>query len=155
MKSPSAVTRNYLLAIVLVCILCVPSDAYSEPKRNETAVMEKRYRIWLRQHSKHYGSDEYGRRFKIFNSNVKLIDFVNSQNLSYKLAINKFADMTNYEFQTTYLGYKSDERTYNQLNHTIEKYALPSSVDWRKKQVVTEVKSQGQCGTKCFCHFYL
>lgn len=148
MKSTTAVTRNYLLAMVLVCILYLPSDAYLEQTKNETAVMEKRYINWLKQHRKKYNRDEWSRRFEIFTSNVKIIEFVNSQNLSYKLAVNKFADMTNFEFQTTLLGYKSQKRSYKQTNHAFKNSMLSSSVDWRKEQAVTSVKDQGKCGTK-------
>ncbi|XP_057792409.1 ervatamin-B-like [Salvia miltiorrhiza] len=149
MKSTSSVTRNYMLAaIVLVCILCVSSDARPEKTPKEATVVEKRYKSWLKQHNKAYENrEEWNMRFGIYKSNLKFIEFVNAQNLSYKLTDNKFADMTNFEFQNTYLGYKSHRRPRKeQHNYAVDGYAVPSSRDWRKKGAVTAVKNQGSCG---------
>ncbi|XP_047943443.1 ervatamin-B-like [Salvia hispanica] len=149
MKIASSVTRNNMLAIVLVCILCICSDARTEKPTEEAAVMKKRYKTWLKQHKKTYrGDEEWNMRFGIYQSNVRFIEFVNAQNLSYKLTDNQFADMTNFEFQTTYLGYKSRKRPRNQQqSYEVGNYAIPSSRDWRKKGAVTKVKNQGACGS--------
>lgn len=157
MRSTSAVTRNCLLAVVLVCILCESSNASSQNPTNETAVMEKRYTAWLKRYRKtHDSREDWNRRFKIYQANLKFIESINAQNLPYKLTDNKFADMTNYEFGRTYLGYKSHRKTsHKKPNDTIIHSSIVSSIDWRKKGAVTPVKDQGSCGTKftifCYC----
>lgn len=108
--------------------------------------MKTRYDNWLAKHGKVYGTkDEYFLRFGIFQTNIQLIDFINFQNLSFKLADNKFADITNSEYRSRYLGFQSIQhkrRTPESENYT----DLPAEVDWRKKEAVTAVKDQGQCG---------
>lgn len=147
--STSAVTRDCLLAIVLVCILCYSSNASSQKPTNESAVMEKRYTAWLKRYRKiHDSREEWNRRFKIYQTNLKFIESVNSQNLPYKLADNKFADMTNYEFAKTYLGYRSHRRSSHKKPNdtTTINSSIVSSIDWRKKGAVTPIKDQGSCG---------
>lgn len=156
MRSTSAVRRNYLLAIVLICILCDSSNASSQKATNETVVVEKRYKDWLKRHRKrHDNRDEWNRRFGIYQSNLQFIEFINAQKLPYKLADNQFADMTNYEFTRTYLGYRSHKNSHKKHNKAFRNSSLPSSIDWRKKGAVTPIKDQGDCGTKntvfCYC----
>ncbi|KAJ8568017.1 hypothetical protein K7X08_020739 [Anisodus acutangulus] len=67
--------------------------------------MMKRYQNWLQKYSQKYqDKDEWNMRFGIYQSNVQFIDFFNSLNLSYNLSDNAFADMTNQEFNSKYLG---------------------------------------------------
>lgn len=151
MKSTTpTVTRNYSFVVVLMCILCVSSNACLEKKRNETALMEKRYRDWLKRHRRRYDSrDEWNLRFGIYQSNVQFIEFINSQNLPYNLTDNQFSDMTNLEFQSIYLGYRSNGHSHKRhYNNAFDNSVVPSSIDWRKKGAVTSIKNQGNCGTK-------
>ncbi|KAI7748849.1 hypothetical protein M8C21_024936 [Ambrosia artemisiifolia] len=70
----------------------------------------------------------------------------------YKLKLNKFADMTNYEFRSLYAGSKikhhrmlQGDRIGNRTFMYANVESVPTSVDWRKKGAVTPVKDQGQC----------
>jgi C1A family cysteine protease len=88
-------------------------------------------------------------RFKIFHSNLEIINNHNKNNNStFELGINNFADMTNKE----YVEYVSSVN-YNKLKNNICKTqtsksgTYQSSVDWRLKNAVTPVKDQGQCGS--------
>ncbi|KAH6780644.1 Cysteine proteinases superfamily protein [Perilla frutescens var. hirtella] len=148
MKSTSAVTRNHLLAIVLTCILCVSSNADSQKAENKTGLMEKRYRGWLERYNKRYDSKhEWNRRFGIYLTNLEFIEYINAQKLPYKLTDNQFADMTNHEFQTAYLGYRRHKQPRKQHNDAYKNSTVPSSIDWRKKGAVTPIKNQGKCGS--------
>ncbi|KAF9591098.1 hypothetical protein IFM89_001442 [Coptis chinensis] len=78
------------------------------------------------------------------------IDTFNKQvgDRTYVLSVNGFADQTNEEFITSRNGYKkSPEPKSGALFRYENVKAVPSSMDWRKKAVVTPIKDQGQCGS--------
>ena len=63
------------------------------------------YEAWLVEHGKNYnGLGEKEKRFEIFKDNLRSIDEHNAQNLSWKKGLNQFADLTNEEFRSRYLG---------------------------------------------------
>jgi len=64
------------------------------------------------------------------------------------MGMNKFADLTNAEYRSMYLGYKQANTT-RQPSHIIpgRVAALPATVDLRNYGFVTPVKDQGQCGS--------
>ncbi|ONK70324.1 uncharacterized protein A4U43_C05F32550 [Asparagus officinalis] len=96
------------------------------------------------------------RRFEIFKDNLRFIDEHNAAadkgEHSYRLGLTKFADLTNEEYRSTYLGIKADERK-ERVRVRSERYkvnageSLPDSVDWRKEGAVTSIKDQGSCGS--------
>ncbi|XP_059663548.1 ervatamin-B-like [Cornus florida] len=134
------------LSLVFLWILCIPTRA----QRYDPAPVRRRYEKWIQQHCRKYKDrDEYQWRFGIYQSNVEYIDYVNSQNLSYTLVDNEFADMTNEEFKTIYLGYENTGLSCDeeQSFRDDDQKPLPTSVDWRKKGAVNPVKDQGQCGS--------
>ncbi|CAL0316377.1 unnamed protein product [Lupinus luteus] len=113
------------------------------------------YEAWLVKHGKAYnGLGEKERRFEIFKDNVRFVHEHNSAtNGTYKLGLNKFADLTNEEYRKMFLGTR--KRSSEGLLSGTKKSAryafkngeeLPDSVDWRKKGAVSPVKDQGQCG---------
>jgi hypothetical protein len=122
-----------------------------KPPVYDSKYMLDRYNKWLQKYERRYkGRYEREVRYGIYQSNVKYIDYINSQNLSFKLAENKYADMTNEEFQAIYLGYKGHGYSHymdlaEPVNITEE---FPDNVDWRKEGAVTEVRDQAGCGIK-------
>ena len=153
------------MAILLLAMFAVSSAAdmsiiaydnnhasSSDSWRSDDEVMSL-YERWLAEHGKAYnGLGEKEKRFQIFKDNLRFIDEHNALNLSYKLGLNRFADLSNDEYRSTFLGTKP--RAINRLSKTkSNRYAprvgdqLPDSVDWRKEGAVTAVKDQGQCGS--------
>ncbi|NP_001312246.1 low-temperature-induced cysteine proteinase-like precursor [Nicotiana tabacum] len=112
------------------------------------------YESWLVEHGKSYNAlDEKDKRFQIFKENLRYIDEQNSvPNKSYKLGLTKFADLTNEEYRSMYLGTKTSDRR-RLLKNKSDRYlpkvgdSLPDSVDWREKGVLVGVKDQGSCGS--------
>ncbi|TYI56578.1 hypothetical protein E1A91_D11G220700v1 [Gossypium mustelinum] len=122
--------------------------------RSDDEVMSL-YQAWLVKHGKQYnGIGEEENRFDNFKDNLKFIDQHNSKNTTYKLGLNKFADLTNQEYRSMFLGTKSDpKRRVMKSKNPSQRYAsragdsLPESVDWRDHGAVTPVKDQGRCGS--------
>lgn len=122
------------------------------------AEVERIYEAWMEKHGKKKNNDllltgEDKQRFAIFKDNLRFIDeHNNNKNLSYRLGLTRFADLTNDEYRSMYLGAKPNKRVLK----TSDRYqarvgdALPDSVDWRKEGAVAGVKDQGSCGKKLF-----
>lgn len=115
---------------------------------------ERMWAIFKQGFSKEYqGSAEERRRFEIFRANVDLIEETNAQNLTYTLGINQFADMVPEEMP--FINGALEGTTTSALcsgssylgRHTRDGSALPVSVDWTEKGVVTEIIDQGKCGS--------
>jgi cathepsin L len=60
--------------------------------------------------------------------------------------MNKYGDLSSAEFNTLFKGLKPTTPVIGE-EIEIDTSALPSSVDWRTKGVVTGIKNQGQCGS--------
>ncbi|XVF14628.1 hypothetical protein REPUB_Repub09cG0077500 [Reevesia pubescens] len=147
--------ENTGFTLLLVLVLWMSSGVWSRnnrPEKYDPKDMQKRYERWQVQHGRTYNNkDEWILRFGIYQSNSQFIDHINSQNLSFKLTDNQFADMTNDEFRSTYLGYKSrilsrDSNRLISFQHE-KSYNLSTSIDWREKGAVTPIKDQGNCGS--------
>lgn len=144
--------QTFAALVFIWVVLLVPSQAWFKSNTehfDNLYSMRERYERWLESNGRKYSSrDEWLMRFGIYQSNVLLVDYINSQNLSFKLTDNKFADMTNDEFKSMYMGFSPQnllkERHHNATDHQLQE--LPTSVDWRKEETVTPVKDQGQCG---------
>ena len=94
-----------------------------------------------------------GKRFDIFKNNLKFIDEHNSVDRPYKVGLNRFADLTNEEYQATFLGTRPDPKkvVLGQRKPSLRYWPrsgdrIPKAVDWRNLGAVNQVKDQGQCG---------
>lgn len=111
---------------------------------------------WVQQNGKHYDTMEEIRfRQQVWEANVQRVVQHNNEGHSWRMDLNKFADLTPYEFQMNYIsgGFNEAEQ---QMRKNVQFYnsfrwvnnaTLPSSVDWTTKGAVTPVKNQGQCGS--------
>lgn len=143
------------IAIVLLSTLISCSGSYSteHDRVSDQGSILERFEEWVKLHGRTYRSrDEWEKRFGIYQSNVEYIDHINALNLPYKLIDNKFADMTNEEYRSIYLGYKRRMRSTRGKNLTFgiaHKISpkLAASVDWRLQGAVTPIKDQGTCGS--------
>ena len=111
---------------------------------------ESAFEQWVKSHEKVYDEHEVLYRFRIFKQNADFIDQFNSEEHSFTVGLNKFADLTNTEFLERYTGFNRPLIHVQDGEHAYEydsSLALPSSVDWRSKNAVTGVKDQGQCGS--------
>ena len=82
-----------------------------------------------------------------FTKNHKFIESHNNNNTnSYKLEINKFTDIKNYNLNLFENNNKINITNIPDSNNTINNI-IPFTKDWRKYNVVTNVKDQGKCGS--------
>jgi len=109
------------------------------------------FKHFIKQHNKHYHVDEFHVRYFNFKKNLDLIKAHNDKKeVSYKMAVNTFADLTSEEFRSKYLGYNMVERSYIRSKNVVVEApnaTLPTSIDWVAKGAVTPIKNQGQCGS--------
>jgi cathepsin L len=102
------------------------------------------------EHGKTYGSDEFQYKYQVYKNNL---DFVTAHNLrddvTFTVATNEFADLTNEEFVSMYTGYRGFQVKYQDLHELANEEPTPSAatVDWRTSGAVTPIKNQGQCGS--------
>ncbi|KAH6759491.1 senescence-associated gene 12 protein [Perilla frutescens var. frutescens] len=146
----SLTTWKLLVAAMAVLGLCASLAA---ARTAPDASMVERHEKWMVENGRVYKDEaEKAKRFNIFKENVEYIESFNEAAAvrPYKLAINKFADLTNEEFESSRNGYKkigSHPKMYKASSFRYGNVtAVPASIDWRKKGAVTAVKDQGQCG---------
>jgi hypothetical protein len=141
-----------LLFAILGC-LCLCSAVLAARELSDDAAMAARHERWMAQYGRMYKDDaEKARRFEVFKANVAFIESFNAGNHKFWLGVNQFADLTNDEFRSTKTNkgfIPSTTRVptgFRYENVNID--ALPATMDWRTKGVVTPIKDQGQCGKK-------
>ncbi|KAF8020393.1 hypothetical protein BT93_G0947 [Corymbia citriodora subsp. variegata] len=143
---------SFLTSATLLVIIVSVSETLCRPLGEEHLL--KQHEEWMAINRRIYkDAAEKAKRYEIFQENVKRINaFNNGKDVGYKLAVNKFTDLTNEEFRASYTGYKRrptsvlssvDAKPFKYANFT----ATPAALDWRTKKAVTSVKDQGQCGS--------
>lgn len=133
----------------MLCSACITASecpSGHKQKSSDIEVLRKRFEGWTKRHGRIYKhSDEWEVRFSIYQANVQYIECKNAQKNSYNLTDNKFADLTNEEFRSTYMGLRT--RSHSRTGFSYDEHGdLPESKDWRKEGAVTKVKNQGRCG---------
>lgn len=140
-----------LLQVAIFSFLKVGGSAFSVTRDNE-----RYFQNFISDYSKDYSSsDEFINRFSVFSKNLELIQHHNSQNHSFTLGINQFADLTPSEFQSRFV--KNSFLPHYPLKNNdqvITNVTLPTALDWRVASqnpknlvAVTGVKNQEQCGS--------
>lgn len=130
---------------------------YDAKHVRDEAHVRHMYEQWLVKHRKNYNAlGEKELRFEIFKDNLRFIDDHNAKNAgtsSFRLGLTRFADLTNLEYRSMYLGAKLNRSAgMPSRQNKASRYAfragddLPETVDWRAKGAVGPVKDQGQCG---------
>ena len=135
-----------ILTIISLMVFSVSSYYLREPNT------KIQFSEFIKQHDKEYSNEQLIFRFNVFKENVQKIENHNRENHSWKMSVNKFADMTSDEFKAQYTsGYnKNNLLGFNRIKFedlNIDVDDLPSEIDWDEKGVVTPVSDQGQCGS--------
>jgi len=107
---------------------------------------------WTQMYNKTYVNvHDYNLHQTIYLSNMIKIAKHNSEEHTWTMGVNQFADLTADEFKQYYAGcmrVNNISRNYDNFNlYDSELIELPPSVDWSVHGAVTPVKDQGQCGS--------
>lgn len=158
-KMLKALRNSNLTLVVLICSVLIASTLCSEDDSfvyDPSKTLRERFKKWLQTHSILYGGkEEWMLRFGIYQTNLQLIDYINSLHLPFKLTDNRFADMTNAEFKAHFLGLNTSSLRLNTDQRPVCDAVgnVPDAVDWRKEGAVTPIRNQGKCGMKHLCSY--
>lgn len=91
---------------------------------------------------------EHEYRLRVFSENLALIELHNSQDHSWTMEVNQFADLTSEEFQAKYLGVDPLLAEANKKEPVLGcsssfPSGAPASIDHSTSHGVNAVKSQG------------
>ncbi|CAL5372849.1 unnamed protein product [Camellia sinensis] len=140
-----------VLSLALVLRLGESSDFHEKELETEERLWDLD-KQWRSHHTVSRSLDAKHNQFSVFKYNVHHVHNANKKDKPYKLMLNKFADMTNHKFKSTYAS--SNVKHHRMLwgspkgngSFMYEKVdTVPPSIDWRKKGAITRVKDQGQC----------
>ena len=140
--------KSFVSMFLFFSTLLILSLALDAKRTNDE--VKAMYESWLIKYGKSYNSlGERERRFEIFKETLRFIDEHNADtNRSYRVGLNQFADLTDEEFRSTYLGFVSSSNNTRVSNRYEPRVGqeLPDYVDWRSAGAVVDIKFQGQCG---------
>lgn len=137
--------KSIFAILVAVCII----SSVSAANLRNRLYYERAFEQFRRSMNKDYSTaDEYIYRLNIFANNLDIIEKHNKLSKSWKMGVNKFADISHEEFVSSklYLGEKSADPLKRTTIRSLNNKA-PEAVDWTTKGVVADVKDQGSCGS--------
>jgi len=131
--------------VLLMAALVAASVFLSQQNLQSASPLAARFEQWKMHTNKFYLSEEHeAYRLSVFAENLAYIESENARQNEYVLDTTFFADLTQEEFTSRYLGY------VNQDSQIVEEedYQVPNDAfTWQGKGVITPVKNQGSCGS--------
>ena len=109
----------------------------------------EKFMEFMVKHGKSYCTPEIlDQRFEVFSDNMRYAEKMNSVQSNYTLGVSPYADLTITEFKNSHSNSwtLSGSRKCNPFSPS-KTAVIPSSLDWRDSDAVTDVKDQGQCGS--------
>lgn len=102
----SFISQSLWLVAILLALLSF-TDA-TDDLSSVDMPMSAQHEKWMAQYGRVYkDAEEKAHRFEIFKTNAEYVQSVNhAGNRTYRLGLNRFADLTNEEFKASFLGFK-------------------------------------------------
>jgi len=139
-----------MLVIVILGVLGAFSTFNCVFKQNTEANIPKEvvtmFEEWKNIFNKKYETpEENSYRMGVFHANYRIVKDQQPE-LTYKIGLNLFADLSSDEFKSKYLGLRFTDAPRKEvpINNLEEN---PKYIDWRDQGIVNEVKNQQQCGS--------
>ncbi|XP_047530882.1 cathepsin L-like [Vanessa atalanta] len=135
------------LALLLVVVAVVGAESIVE-------LISEEWDAFKHKHQKSYENEtEEQFRMKIYAQNKLKMEEHNrrfeSGQVTYRVGVNKYADMMHHEFVHTMNGFNSSAKVNTGLKGSefvpLANVQMPYEMDWRSYGAVTNVKDQGQC----------
>jgi C1A family cysteine protease len=141
-------TSTILLLALVAAGLYLSQKQFDLPKLQQASPLAARFNAWKQSVNKRYGSPELeAYRLSVFADNLAYIDFENSRQGEYQLGETFFADLTQEEFASQYLGYVNNDNSVQNFDSEAGFEVPNAAFTWQGKGVITPVKNQGQCGS--------
>ena len=130
--------------------LLLKSDCESDHCKNNI----NNFKNWINKFNINIEND-YKNIYNNWLDNDKYIKSINSKNLTYILAHNKFSGMNFNQF-TNYMNFNNNINIIRKGNPLInnkklrqlsEDIKIFNSIDWREKNIVSPIRNQGRCGS--------
>ena len=128
-----------IISTFIVNILSVFSDICQV-----NCSMKDRFDSYIIEYNKDYSDSEYLKRLDIYTDNMKYIENHNKLDNNYTLGETLFTDISNEEFRSN-IGPMLNTSNCTLVN--TGQLFFPTELDWRKRNAVTSIKNQGQCGS--------
>ncbi|XP_029959709.1 cathepsin S, ortholog2, tandem duplicate 1 [Salarias fasciatus] len=138
--------RGLTLGSLLLVSLCL------EPAAMSDSGLDVHWDMWKKTHNKQYQTEvEEVFRREVWEKNLKVITKHNLEASmgmkTFELGMNHMGDLTEEEY-SRFLGLRLPSRDLQRAPSSfVDTSALPDSVDWRQKGLVSSVKMQGSCGS--------
>ncbi|CAI9091166.1 OLC1v1026120C1 [Oldenlandia corymbosa var. corymbosa] len=122
-------------------------------------VTELKFKSFIQEYGKSYSThQEYLHRLRVFSKNLIKAAEHQAMDPTAVHGVTQFSDLTEVEFESMYLGVKGGSAAGTHLGgHAFgsgniaatedDASELPEDFDWRDKGAVTDVKTQGRCGS--------
>lgn len=145
-----------VMALTGVVSIIIIASGYDYPAMTASELDDADFKNFISEYSKKYSSlDEFHYRYQVFKSNLDKISQHNTKQLSWTMAINKFADLTPEEFIQimTLEPFQTDtiEVEYLLEDEIID---IPEAVDWLNSVYIPKLQQNSSCKEASTVHTY-
>ncbi|XP_040184844.1 cathepsin W-like isoform X2 [Rana temporaria] len=132
--------------MLLLCAISAVLVLFPDPSCTSSEMVQ--FANFIQQFNKSYSRpEEFLYRLSVFSKNMEVAARLQRDEMgTAEYGVTKFSDLTAEEFRS--YGIKSSiGMDLSNLKRATTSATFPSSRDWRKMGVISEVKNQGQCGS--------
>lgn len=139
-----------VIALLIATISCFPKLSKEKVVTSRWhQLQDYTFEKYCQEHGKSYPKPEERKlRQSIFEQRLAAIKAHNADaSKSWKQGVNHLTDRTESELKALYKGTQPGLASKRVPSRRVNMAALPTSVDWRSKGIISNVKDQGRCGS--------